>query len=243
MLKLKLTPTEHAALPDLVKAEYKAAGTDFILDTDVVYEDVSGLKNALEQEKAARKKANTDKQVLEGQVADLTVRAGSAGDLEKSWTKKLEDAKVGHETATQGLNTQIRKLLIDGVANQMAAEISTSPGLLGPVIAKRLSLEQVEGEYVTRVLTPDGKASATSLKELTEEMRATPEFAPIIQASKASGGGANGNRGGVGDKPFGEMNEAERTTLFKQDRPKFDRLSAEFQSKPKSAPAPPAAKS
>lgn len=241
MLKLTLTKAEHATLTAPLQAEYKADGDNFVLDTDVKFEDTTGLKNALAQEKAERKKLGTDKQVLEGQIADLTTRAGTATELETAWKKKLEDAKVQHDSATKGLNDQIRKLLIDGVAQQMAAEISTSPTLMAPAIKARLTVEQVEGEYVTRVLTPDGKASATSVKELGEEFRANKEFAPIIQASKASGGGANGNKGQVGDKPFAEMNEQERTSLFRTDRPKFDRLSAEFQAKPKTAPAPPAA--
>lgn len=244
MLKLKLTKAEKEALPATLQPEYKAEGDGFVLDTDVVFEDVSSLKNALVQEKAERKKLVTDKQVLEGQVADLTTRAGSATELEKSWAAKVEAAKKQHEEATQGLTKQLHTLLIDNVAGQMAAEISTSPTLMIPAIKQRLAVEVVDGAYVTRVLTPDGKPSATSVKELSEEFRANKEFAPIIQASKASGGGANGNKGPVGDKPFAEMNESERTGLFKSDRQKFDRLSAEFQANPhKPAPAPaPAAK-
>jgi hypothetical protein len=238
MLKIKLTAAEHAALPDPIKAEYKSSGTDFVLDTDQPFEDVGGLKNALEQEKAAKKKLVTDKQVLEGQVADLTTRAGSATDLEKAWKEKLENAGKQHESATAGLNTQIRKLLVDGVAERMAAELSTSPSLLAPIIARRLNAEMVDGEYVTRVLTSDGKASATSLKELADEVRANKEYAPIIAASKASGGGANGDRGQAGGKPFGKMNEQERVALFKSDPAKYDQLSKAFKAETSGQPNP-----
>jgi hypothetical protein len=239
MLKLKLTAAEHATLADPFKPEYKQEGDVFVLDTDVKFEDVKPLKNAFEQEKAERKKLATEKQVLEGQIADLNARAGSATDLEKAWQKKLEDAKKQHDEATKGLNGQIRELLVDNVAAQLANEISTTPSLLTPILKQRLTVEMVDGKYITRVLTPDGKASANSVKELGEEIRANKEYAPIIAASKASGGGANGNKAPVGDKPFAEMNEGERVALFKSDRSKFDRLASEHQSKAKpTAPVP-----
>lgn len=240
MLKLKLTPAEHGTLPDPLKAEYKQEGDSYVLDTDVKFEDTGALRNALVQEKANAKKLQADKQVLEGQVIDLTARAGTAGDLEKSWQAKVDAAKTQYENDTKGLKAQINTLLIDNVANQLAAEISTAPSLMAPAIKGRLTVDIVDGQYITRVLTPDGKASALSVKELAEELRANKEFAPIISASKASGGGANGNKGPVSDKPFADMNENERTTLFRTDRPKFDRLAAEFQSQPKPAPGAPA---
>lgn len=230
MLKFKLTKDEHGALADGFKTEYKLEGEVYVLDTDVKFEDVTPLKNALVQEKQARKLATEKNATLESQITDLTARAGTATDLEKSWKEKLETASKAAEEKRKGLDNQIRRLLVDNVATSMASEISTTPNVLLPHIQKRLTIEEVDGEYVTRVLTPDGKASALSANELKAEFLANKDFAPIITASKASGGGANGNKGPASGKSFKEMNEAERTHLFKTDRAAFDKGAAELKA-------------
>lgn len=228
MLKLKLDKTAHATLSPEFQKEYKAVGDDFILDTDIPVEDVTPLKNSLVQEREAHKKTKADKQVLEGQIVDLTARAGTATELETSWQKKLNEQATKHTAEKTGMEKQIHTLLVDNVAAGIAAEISTAPSLMLPIIKARLRAEAGDdGTLVTRVLGTDGKVTVNSVKELTEELRANKEYAAIIQASKASGGGASGGKGSVGDKAYSAMTEAERTALYKADKPKFDRLRQE----------------
>lgn len=229
MLKLKLATLEGLSA-DMAK-EYKAnaAGDGFVLDTDVPFEDTTALKNALVQEKAHRKTATESVTALTTKVADLEAAKGGVTEIEKSWQAKLTAAESAAKVKTDTLTKQLHEQLVDNVANQMASEISTAPSLLAPVIRGRLSVQEEEGKLVTRVMTPDGKLSATSVNELKSEILADKQFAPILTASRASGGGANGNQHHgtpAGGKDFSKMNEAEKTTLFKTNRPEFDRLRA-----------------
>ena len=68
MLKLKLTKDEHAALNDAIKPEYRADGESFVLDTDVKFEDVTGLKSALQTQKDQRLAATTKVKELETEL-------------------------------------------------------------------------------------------------------------------------------------------------------------------------------
>lgn len=204
-------------------------GSEYVLDTDQKFEDVAPLKSALEHEKTHRKQATDKVKVLEDEVRVLTARAGSAGDLENSWKQKLDTANAEAKQREDALNGQLRTLLVDNVATTMAAEISTAPSLILPHIQKRLTIESVDGKMITRVLDKDGKASALSVNELKTEFLANKDFAPIITASKASGGGAAGGKGApAGGKQLKDMSEAEKVAYAKADPDGFKAAAAEL---------------
>lgn len=228
MLKLKLTTIE--GLPAEIAKEYKKDGDVYVLDTDVPWEDTTQLKNSLLQERTAHKETKKEKEALATSVADLTARAGNATDLEKSWQTKLSAAEAAAKAKQDGLSAQLQKLLVDNVAQTVAGSISTTPELLLPHIKGRLTVAEEDGQYVTRVLGEDGKVSATTVKELQESLLADKRFAPLVTGSRASGGGANGNKAGAGGKSFGEMSEAERTQLYHSDRTKFNTARAEWKA-------------
>lgn len=232
MLKLKLTTLDGLSA-DVAK-EYKKEGDEYVLDTDVKFEDVTGLKNALAQEKQHRKQATEKVTTLEQEKATLEARAGSAGDLEKSWQKKLTDKEAEFKTQLTNRDAQLRAVLVDNTALQLAQEISTSPDLILPHIKARLTMEEVDGKMLTRVLDGEGKMSAASVGELKNEIVADKRFASIITASKASGGGAQGAKSGssAGGKKYADMSEAERSTLYRENKPEFDRLRAEHKATP-----------
>ena len=72
----------------------------------------------------------------------------------------------------------------------MAAEISTSPSLLLPHIKARLQADLDGDAPATKVLDRDGKPSAMTVADLSKEFVDNKDFAAIIRATKASGGGA-----------------------------------------------------
>ena len=238
MLKIKLTKAEHAALNDAIKPEYKAEGEDFVLDTDTPFEDVTGLKKALQTQKDQRLEFSTKNAALEKQVAALTeeketleTRAKAPGDLEKSYKTKIEKMDADGKTERERLTGQLRSILVDGVATQMASEISTAPHLLTPHLKSRLSIEEVDGKFITRVLDSEGKASALSVNEFKEEILADTKFAPILTASKASGGGNTGKQTPPDGKAFNKMGEHELTALYhKVGKVEFDRLKAQSET-------------
>jgi hypothetical protein len=231
MLKLKLDKAAHATLPADLQKEYKANGDDeFVLETDVKFEDVAPLKNALKEEKKHRKEATEKVTALEESVATLTeekekleARGQKPSDLEKSWQVKVDKIKADADKRTGELTTQLRTLLVDNVATTMAGEISISPQLMLPHLKNRLAIEETDGKFITRVLDSEGKASALSVNELKAEILADKQFAPIIKASNASGGGASGGSPPAGGKAFKDMNEAEKVALYRANPTEFER--------------------
>jgi vacuolar-type H+-ATPase subunit I/STV1 len=215
MLKLKLTSLE--GLSDALKSEYKQVGDVFVLDTDVQFEDVSGLKSALDNEREHRRTATARVTDLEKTVADLTARAGGVSDVEKAYQEKLAKQERDLKAVIAKKQQQLHQHLVTQTAATLASEISISPGLLQPVIEARLQLDESGDAPILRVLTKDGKLSADSVNDLRKELVETPDYAAIIKASKAQGGGASGAKTNPGGKAFKDMTEGERTTLYRKD--------------------------
>ena len=215
-------------LPDPLKAEYKQ-GDDgkFHLDVEDIdnHPSVGALKRAKDYEKAERQKAAKSAQELKEQLEALAeerenllkgaIPKGDVDKLEASYKEKLSKREKELSDQIAGLNSNLKTLLVDNVAQSLAAKISDSPDLLLPHIRGRLQAELVDGKAVTRVLDAEGNPSALTVDELQKELVANPVFAPIIRASKATGGGAKGG------------NESGNNGQKSISRAEFDKLSPE----------------
>ena len=206
-------------LPEALRAEYKQ-GSDGKYRLDVAgIEDVGALLSAKNHEKEARRNAEREAAKvpqLQEEIEKLTgerdgllsgaIPKADVDRLEASWKEKLEKAEKVSAEKISALEGSLSQVMVDGVANTMAAELSsTSHMLLAPHIKQRLKMEMENGKPVTRVLDQDGKPSALSLDDLRQEILDNPAYAPILDGSKASGGGAAGNqsgKGGVTDADF-----------------------------------------
>jgi hypothetical protein len=225
-LRRKIDKAAHDKLDPLLQKEYKADGEDFVLDA-TGFDDPAELKRAKDREVETRKAAEAKVTELETKIATITnVDARRAGDietLEKSWKDKLDLANAENALKLQAKDKFINSTLVDSVATSLAAELSgDNAALLIPFITPRLTADLSGEKPLTRILDKEGKPSAFSLDDLKKELSSDKRFAPIIIASKASGGGAagNGNGGGAagnGNKKFKELNDAERIDYFKRD--------------------------
>lgn len=226
-LKRKITKLEFDALNDVLKAEYKAHGEAYVLDT-VGDEGFDALKLEKQQalDKANKYKADLDAlqtkfdDMLRGAIPKADVEA-----LENSWKTKLATREQELNAQIETSQRAINNLSVDAAAQKLASEISTTPELLMPLIRQRLKAEQVDGKVTTRVLDTVGQPSALTLEDLAKEFKSNAAYAPIIIGSKASGGGAGGQgNGGGATKKLTEMSEAERVDLYKRDPAAFDQL-------------------
>ena len=201
-LKKKITKDAYAKLSDALKAEYIEDGDEYKLDVEGE-EDVGKLKRAKDREVEARKEATKRAEEAEAKLAEIegndARKRGDIATIEKSWKEKLDTANAASQDKINKLTAHTTKTLVDNVAMSIASQISTSPTLILPHIRARLTADFDGDEPKTRVLDKDGKPSALTTDELSAEMRANPDFAAIIRASKASGG-AGGNNGGAGTK-------------------------------------------
>ena len=224
-------------LPEEIKSLLTETDDGYTLDPSKVMprEDLGALKRAKEYEKEARKKAeekvNELKKELnkkEKEVLDLRTGAVPKDDfdaLKSSYEEKMKkiegELKEQIEARTKALN----EILIDSVASEVATEISTVPSLMKKEVISRLTIEEENGKFVTKVIDKEGKPSAMTLEELKKEFLENKDFAPVLIGSKASGSGASGSRGAGGsDKKLSEMTGEEKINLFRNDRARYDML-------------------
>ena len=219
-LKYKLDSLD--GLDDASKALYEASGDKFILKLDGFEEgDTAGLRKQLETllgENKALKKDNLDRTKREKDAAEAARKAADeaaakSGDIEA--VRRSSEERVTQVIAEQEgkwkpqvdkLNAAMRSLLVDRVASGIATKIGLkgSEHILTPFIAKRLDVEEHNGEYITVVRDAKGNASALTVTDLEKEFAGDAAFAPIIAGSKAVGSGApagqNKGAGGTGAK-------------------------------------------
>lgn len=225
MLKRKITAEEFAALDPSLQAYYKAHGAGYVLNTDEATELETALNRVKEEARLAKERADAllaEKEAAEAaRIAAEEETARKKGDvtaLEASWQAKVEAEKRKGEEAIEKLRAQLRKLLVRDKARALAEEISNSPEVILPHIESRLSVEYDGDDAKTRILDAEGKPSAATIDDLKQEFVANDKFAAIIIGSKASGGqsGQHRNGGHPSGKKISEMNEIERTTLFRE---------------------------
>ena len=218
-LKRKIKKEEFDKLSADIKAEYVEKDGEYILDVDgddnSGGEDVGALRRAKDREVQSRKEAEKRAREAEAKLAELddndARKRGDIEALEKSWKDKHDATVADYDGKLKAKDAFISRSLVDNVASQIANEISTSPSLILPHIKARLTADLEGDEPATKVLGADGKPSAATVDDLKKEFVDNKDFASIIRASKASGGGApdKGQRtrlGGAsqttnGDKP------------------------------------------
>lgn len=169
----------------------------------VVPDDYEALQTSvkkLEANNQALMKEKIEKAKLAEKAALEAAKAG--GDIEaveKSWQEKYSKLEAESSNVSTSYQTMINDLTVGAASSSIASEISIpgSAEVLEPHIKRRLSVEINDNKPSIRVLDANGKPSAMTLKELAEEFKNIPSFAPIIIGSKASGaGGSSAGDGG-----------------------------------------------
>lgn len=199
MLKFEVD-TLDGVEPSIAGLYDKTDGGKFRLKVDG-YEDPVGLKkqrdDLLNEKKEAQRKARESEEAARLAGEEAARKSGDVEALDKSWSKKHAEAMAAKDSELTGLRGTLNTLLVDNVATQLANELAVqgSAALLMPHIKGRLAVEIRDGQPKTVVIGQDGKPSALTIDELKAELAGNAAFAPVIAASKASGGGASGANG------------------------------------------------
>lgn len=235
-MKLKKILVNLDGLSDEVAGLYeKKADGKFHLNVED--DDGAELRQAKEHEVGLRKIAEQERDAAlaaveteKAKVATLTNDAGKnvqqvRDQLKAEYEQKLADKDAAHSAKVTALEATVRKVFVSDVAHRIATELTDVPDLLLPLLEKRLSVEIVNGEPLTRVLAEDGKASAMTPTELQQEFLQNKKFERIIRGSGANGGGAGGGSGGGGasGKKLKDMSDAERAAWHGRDPEGFQR--------------------
>jgi hypothetical protein len=197
-LKRKIDKKAFDKLSKDLQAEYVEKDGEYVLDVDGGNDDDNGaLRRAKDRAVQERKDEKKRADAAEAKLADLddndARKTGDIEKLDKSWKDKLDAQTVESAKTIAAKDKFISSTLVDSVASAIAAEITTTPGnakILLPHIRARLAADLDGDTPATKVLGADGKVSATTVDELKKEFVDNKDYASIIVASKANGGGA-----------------------------------------------------
>lgn len=200
-------------------------GTTFTQDqvNEMIEKATGGLKAKVDELLGEKKTASAKAKEAEAEAQRIAEEAArKAGDvkaLEDSWQAKLAKAEEGYQGQLSALQKTVQDLTVGREASSLAAELAVqgSASVLERIVRDRLQTEITEEGPKVRVLDATGKPSAATLADLRAELTADPALAPIIAASKASGGGAAGANGGAGNAPKGNIggDRGERVAALK----------------------------
>lgn len=237
----KILPNLDGLDENVAKLYKKSDDGKFHLDLED--DDGAELKRAKEHEVGLRKIAEQERDKAAGErdaalakVTELTNAQGKdvqklREELTADHNRQMSQKDDTHKKEVEGLQGAIKKTFVTGVAQSIAKDIAVDDGaaeILAEILQRRLTVEIVNGEPLTRVLGPDGKASTMTPDQLKAEYFTNEKFASIMRASDASGGGANGGdkKGGALNKKLSEMGDAERKKMVAEDPEGFKRLVA-----------------
>lgn len=213
-LKRKIDATAYNTLSDAIKAEYKAEGTGYVLDTD----DATELMNARDREKqaaatatataAAEKKRADD---LQAKIdADIAAAAKGNPDKEALVAANAEIARLKPlAEALPKREAFIQEQLVTNEAKAIATRIfgeKNAEAMLHHVTS-RLSTDLTGDKPKAVVLDKDGKPTSSDFASLEKDLKADARFSGIVVASKASGAAVPpGRQGGSATLPNNQAN-------------------------------------
>lgn len=211
---------------------YRQDGERFVLDVEPsegwALEDVHGLKNALQSERARARQFEQVAKKFDGldpeQARDAlqAVADGSAGNdsnkvkermaaREQELAEKFQRDLEAAESRANGLKGELEKQLIHNATVEALRKHGGNVDLLLPHVKSQTRLEEADNGWRVvvagengepRVSMKAGSVDNMTIDELVEGMRQQDSFAPAFSGSGASGGGATGStvgsRGGGG---------------------------------------------
>lgn len=229
-MKYILTKEEFEKLPEDLQKEYTLEGENATLTLEG-HEDAFVEKGKWAEAEKHRKNAEAKANEVEKREAQLLKDIEAAkgnekkiAELRESHEAEVARIKEENENQLKEIKAGQHKAMIDAEATKFANEHFTVPSLVKDAIAKRLTVEEVDGQPVIRTLEADGKASSKSFDQVQKEFLENKELSSIIKASKGKGGGAAHNPDGKGGgaakqvtrEQFNEMSQADRLTFSKE---------------------------
>ncbi len=222
------------ALDVSIQAEYTLDGETATLKIEgenaPSFDKIASLEKKRSIEVEHRKTAEAKVKESDDRAAKLQKDLEAAGDdngelakVKEAHAAELEGMRSERAAQDTAMKSARNAAMIAEEANGFASgnfvDAPYGAKFIAGEIAKRLSVEEVNGTAVVRVTTADGSPSTASLGDLHKEFLDNSAFSPIIKAKAGSGGGATpGNSGGATPKKISEMTATEEAA-FERESP------------------------
>ena len=155
------------------------------------------------------------------------IKTEHAAEIEKLRTEREAETKQ----IIEARNASMIKEAAQEFASKNFIEAPYGSTFIAAEISKRLTVEEVSGQPVVRVVNADGTPSTASLDSLQKEFLDNKEYSPIIKGKAGSGGGAiPGNGGGATGKSLAEMNATEEAAFAKADPDAYNTAVQELEA-------------
>jgi hypothetical protein len=204
-------------------------------------ENVTGLKTALEKEKAERealKKKLTEREAKQAEIEaeaarkaeELARKSGDVAALEKSWQEKLTKREQELLEQIKSKDAAVEALTVEATARKLSAELfGDGADALIHNVRSRLRTEFQDGKPIVRVLDENGQPSAMTVEDLKKSFVDNKTYSRFIVAGKGSGSGSNGSNAGGGSgagKSWNEMTGVEKVRLYKENPTRYNQLKS-----------------
>lgn len=238
-MKYLIDKAAFDALEPSLQAFYKAQGDAYVLAVEGLPapEDVSGLKakndELLAELRTNKTKAREAEEAARLAAEDLARKGGDVDALDRSWNEKHTKALGEKDASLAGLQSQVHALTVGAAAARLAGELAVqgSASVLQKLIEPSLSFEMRDGKPVVVVLDADRRPTALTEEEFKAQLFNDAAMAPLIAASRASGGGATGGKGGGAAKTWDQLSGMERVELRRTNPAEHARLKAAAEAK------------
>lgn len=229
MLKYKIDSLD--GVDKSLQSFYEEKDGGYVLKVEGI-DDGAELKRAKDHEKRARQQAEKERDELRSQFQAIeeerdnllkgSVPKSNLEALENSYKTKISKLEQQYGEKVGSLTGSINSMLVDNVAQSLARELAVdgSDAVLMPHIKTRLAAEEREGKFTTVIKDADGNPSALTIDDLKTEFRNNAAFAPLLVASKATGGGASQSKNSgavkqISRQQFDALNPAQRAEFAK----------------------------
>lgn len=234
-MQFKISKEEFSNLSEDIQKEYTLDGDNAVLKIEgegaptLAALNTAQKKFRIEQEH--RQNAEKARDAAEQSAVKLREDLKNA-----SGKDEIEKIRAQHEEAMNKINEEreaekleIKKERHSKMVAEKAKEISNrfkKPFLIEPLIAKELTVEDVNGQDVLRVLDENGSPSILSVNDLEKKWLDKKELSDMIIENVGSGGGAAPGAGGgaPGSKSLDEMSGTEEARFANENPEKYQQM-------------------
>ena len=235
---MEIELSDVSGLPETLKSVVQSEGDKHKLDLSKLMpaEDLTGLKSALQKERAnsqAWAKLGEKPEDVQARIAELEEKAKGSGKGAEDAQAKLDAMAAEKDAEIAKRDERITKMMQVNAQSSLKAELAKAgfiPEAIDDIAATAMTRLQFNDDGTPKVLTSDGKPMIGSgadhgatLADLAKELASAKSYA-VRDAGKGGGGKQPGSNGGTPPKKEPqEMTAQERADLLKTDPDEFYR--------------------